>query len=525
MDKLVLQKDRVNDKILSGIDFIAKPVVSTLSPRGSNVLIELPDGNTAFTNDGATIAKNLSSSDQIEQAIIEIIKEASLRTNAEAGDGTTTTILLSSILAKEALKLIADGYSWIDIRNELNKFGEKLIAEIEKMKITVKDDVGLKEIATTSANNDPEIAKYVMDAVSVAREDGMIFLEANNKPGVTEVVKDLGFMVRSGILYQELLTTTGSNQVVFKDTPVLITDKKLYYSEEAESILRTAVKAGHKSIVIVAKDFLGEALNTLIANHTGKVINVMLIKDPKLTDSDNTSLYDLATYMSAKVFTDKTGSLVSKLTEKDFIIATQVFSDPQKTLFTPKVSGSKELKERVKMLKDELAKDTENKDLKSRLASLTTGIVTIKVGGHTPMEIREKVYRYEDAVNATRSAMKYGYLTGGGTSLLGAHRALQGHPTEYTTIYKKYCEAIVRQIAANCGKHEDTVVDKIKEGTGDFGYNALTDKYENLRKAGVVDPFQVMKLAILNSISVTTTIVSIKNYVINDYENDKEDDA
>lgn len=519
MNKLTFKREEVLGKILSGLDFIAKPVISTLSPKGHNVLIELDNGDHLMTNDGVTIAKNISSKDQIEDTIIGIVKDASLRTNAEAGDGTTTTILLSQVLVKEALKLIDEGHSWIDVRNELNKFGEQIVKDVEKTKIVVKNDKGLMEIATTSANNDKEIAKYVMEAVSVAREDGMIFLEGNNKPGVTEVIKDLGFLIKSGVMYQELMQS-GRPAVIFKDTPVLLTDKKLYYSEEAETILRTAVKAGYKNVVIVARDFMGEALNTFIANHSKDVIQVMLVKDNNITDKDNPTLYDLATYIGAKVFTEKSGSLVNKLAPEDFTIATQVFSDVNKTLFTPKVSGGKELKDRIKLLKDELEKDKENKDVKNRLASLTTGVVTIKVGGQTPMEIREKVYRYEDAVNASRSAMRYGYLPGGGTSLLRAFRGIVGHASEYIPMYKKYCESIIRQIAINCGKHEETIIEEVRKGKEGFGYNALTDKFEDLLKAGIVDPFQVIKLAVLNSISVTNIIISANHYIINDISED-----
>lgn len=526
MNKLTFKRDEVRGKILSGLDFISIPVISTLSPKGHNVLMELDDGSHLMTNDGVTIAKNISSKDQIEDTIIGIVKEASLRTNSEAGDGTTTTILLSQVLIKEALKLLDEGHSWIDIRNELNKFGEQLIKIVEKNKTVVKNDKGLLEIATTSANNDPEIAKYVMEAVSVAREDGMIFLEGNNKPGVTEVIKDLGFLIKSGVMYQELMQS-GRPAVVLKDTPVLLTDKKLYYSEEAETILRTAVKAGYKNVVIVARDFMGEALNTFIANHVKDVIQVMLVKDGNITDKDNPTLYDLATYIGAKVFTEKSGSLVNKLAAEDFTIASQVFSDIHKTLFTPKVSGGKELKERIKLLKEELEKDKEDNVLKGRLASLTTGVVTIKVGGQTPMEVREKVYRYEDAVNATRSAMRYGYLPGGGTSLYGAYRALQRNTDAYSPMLKKYSEAIIRQIAINCGKHEETIIEEVRKGKEGFGYNALTDKFEDLLKAGIVDPFQVIKLAVLNSISVTCIIISVNHYIINDVieENDKETKA
>lgn len=526
MNKLTFERKEVKDKILSGLDFISNPVISTLSPRGMNVLIETEDGNHILTNDGVTIAKNISSEDQIEQSIIEIVKEAALRTNVEVGDGTTTTILLSQILIKEALKLIEDGHSWIDVRDQLNSFAEELIKTIEKEKILVKNDKSLLEVATTSANNDKEIAKYVLEAIKVAREDGMIFIDGNNKKE-TEVNKDLGFMIKCGVQYQELFVDN-KGIVIFKNTPVLITDKKLYYAEEAETILRTVVKEGYKNVVVVAKDIMGEALNVFITNHSKGIIQVMLVKDVNVTDKDTTSLHDLAIYLGGKVISDKVGSLVNKLTEKDFVIINQAYSDVNKTLFTPKALASKELKERIKTLQDELEKDKENKTLKSRIASLTTGIVTIKVGGNTPLELREKVYRYEDAINATRAAMRYGYLPGGGTSLLRAYRALQGHCSrspDYATLFKRYCESIVRQIAKNCGKHEDTVLEKVYAGKGEvygFGYNALTDKYEDLLKAGIVDPFRVIEMSIRNSVSVACIIISIDHYIINKQEDESK---
>ena len=522
MDKLIYNQEEVRAKVLSGIDFLANPVKQTLSPKGGNVLYETEKGDQVLTNDGVTIAKNISSKDQIENAVIDIIKESALRTNNEAGDGTTTTILLSQVLIKEALKLIDDGYSWIEIRDELKRFGDQLIKTIEKEKTEVKGKTGLKEIATISANNDPEIADNVVKAIDVAQIEGMIFLEPQSKSG-TNIEQDLGFMVKEGLLYKELLTGAGANSVTLKDVPVLLTDKKIYYEEEAETILRTAVEAGHSSVVVVARDFMGEAVNTFIANHSEGVIKVMLVKAHGVTDTDNTTLIDLATYLGGKVISEKKGSIVNKLKTEDFVVVNKAFSDQSKTLFTPKQSAGKDLKDRIKMLRKEVDGDEDNEVLKMRLASLTTGVVTIKVGGATPMEIREKLYRYEDAVNATRSAMRFGYLVGGGSSLLKAFDSLDCPNKDFLTLFRKYCEASVRQIAINCGKHDDTVVEKVKKGKKNYGYNALTDTYEDLFKAGIVDPFLVMKMAIENSISVASIIISIKNYVINDIDHDEKE--
>lgn len=516
MDKKIYQAQDVRDKIISGIDFIADPVKQTLSPKGGNVLYETEHGDQVLTNDGVTIAKNISSKDQIENAVIEIVKESSLRTNMEAGDGTSTTILLCQTLTKEALKLVDSGYSWIEVRDELQKLAEEMIKYLDSTKYKVTDNKSLLEIATISSNNDKKAAKDVMEAIDIAKEDGMIFLEPNNKPE-TEIVKDLGYMIRSGVMYQELLTNPGQMSVAFENAPVLLTDKKLYYGEEAETILRAAVKEKHKSIVIVARDFMGEALNVFIANHSKGVINVMLVK-ADIDDKNTTVLQDLAVYLGGKIISEKTGSLVNKISPSDFVMVNKAYSDPAKTLFTPKTTGSKELKERIKMIKDELDKKPDHSELKGRLASLTTGVVTIRVGGSTPTETREKIFRYEDAINATRSAMKYGYLVGGGKALLNVLENVKCKNADFAPLFRKWCQAPIRQIADNCGKHADTVIEKISSGGVNYGYNALTDEYGDLIKAGVIDPFLVLKMAIRNSVSVASVIISIKNFVINDIE-------
>lgn len=523
MDKEIFKASDIKDRILSGIDFIVNPVSSTLGPKGNNVMFESDSGGMILTNDGVTIAKNISSKDPLQEMIIETIKQAALRTNTEGGDGTTSTTTLAGILSKEGMKLVENGYSWIQVRDELDKLADKLLKKLEKSKIKVEGKKGLREIATISSNNDSEIADNVMKAIDVAKEDGMIFLDGNTKPN-TEIIQDLGFMVKSGIPYQELLVESGKNSVVFKDAPVLLTDKKLYYAEEAETILRVAVKAGYKSVVVVARDFMGDAVNTFIANHTKGVIKVMLVRAEGVDDNKSERLHDLAVYLGGEIVTEKTGSLVNKLTPEQFVTVSQVFTDPQKTLFTPKVAASKKLKERIAFLKSELEKDKDKEEVKQRLASLTTGVVTIKVGGATSIDMREKVFRYEDAINATRSAMKYGYLVGGGTALLRAFDESDCPNKDFLPLYRKYCEAIVRQIATNAGKHEDTIVETVRSLKGNHGYNARSDKYEDLLANGVVDPFMVVKLSIEGSMATAKTLTSVKYYmVIDKTENGKED--
>lgn len=517
MDKQIFKYKDIKDKISQGLSTIADPVASTLSPRGSNVLFENKYGDFIMTNDGITIAKEISVKDRLVNSIIEIVKGASLKTNSEAGDGTTTTVLLTSVLAKEALKLIDEGESWIDVRNEFNNLGSSLMKRIDAMKIDVKTDKDLRNVAMISANNDKDIADNVLDVIKTAGEDGLVFIEPNNK-SETEIIKDLGFMIKNGILFQELLF---DSRPVIKVNGVhtLITDKRIYYPEEAESILRVAIEAGWESVAVVARDFIGDAVPVFVANHK-KNIKVILIKDSKATETNNESLEDLALYLGGKIITERTGNLVNNITSKDFVFVNSVYQDPQKTLITPKYSNSKELKERIKYLRDELAKDKENKQLKERISSLTNGVVTVKVGGHIGLELREKMFRYEDAINATRAAKKFGYLIGGGLSIFNAYNE-KDYP-KISHLAKKYTEAVVRQIASNCGKHEDTVLENIRRGGKNFGYNALTDKYEDLLSAGVVDAYLVIKMAIENSISATNSLISINYYMINDIKEDGE---
>ena len=515
MDKIILSSKEINDKVIKAIDIIADPVVSSLCPKGSNVLFETDQGDHLLTNDGITIARGISSDDPLENAIIEVIKSASLRTNNEAGDGTTTSILLSRILAKEGLRLTGEGQSWIEVRDMFNKMGENIQKRISKKKIDIKTDEDLRNIAKISSNNDDIIAQDILSVVKTAKEDGMVFLEPS-PTAKTEIIKDLGYMIRNGIPHKEL-APEGKFNVTYKDTPILITDKSIYYEEEAESILNVAIEAGHKSIIIIAKDVIGNAVNTFIANHQQGVINVLFIKG----GGDAFPLQDLATYLGGKVISEKSGNLVNDLKPEDFIIANQVFSDPVKTLITPRQTASKELKDLIKSIKTELKKDPDNESLKQRVSSLTTGVVTVKIGGNTPVEVRERIFRYEDALNATRSAMRHGYLVGGGLSLLNAFNS-KDYDTQTLPIAKKYCEAVIRQIADNCGKHQDTIIGNVKSN---YGYNALTDKYEDLLKAGVIDPYQVIRLAIDNSISVANTLISTGYYnLINreSYEQERE---
>lgn len=515
MTKKIYPYSEIKEKILQAVDIIADPVRQTLSPKGGNVIFQDDRGSPIQSNDGATIARAITVKDQVQDTIISIIKASSLKTNTEAGDGTTTSVLLSQVLIKQGFKLIEDGMNPIVLKKKLEDMGEKLIAKIKQSIIKVKSDDDLINIATISANNDKSIAKYVVDVVKFAGQNGMIFIEPNNTVD-TEIQKEPGFKINSGMLTPDLRNNPASFTATYKNVPVFITDKRIYYREEAETILKEAIKAGHKSVVVVARDFIGEAPATFIANHSKKVINVLLVKDNSVTETNSENLDDLALYLNGKVIKEKSGSLVNNITQEDFVIANQVYSDGEKTIFTPLTIGLKGVADLVKTLEKELEKDKDNNKLKERISALTSGTTTIKVGGATQLEQTEKIYRYEDAINATRAAMKDGYLIGGGVTLLNSYMKKQ-FDSDIQPLVKRYTEASIRQIAENCGKHEDTVLETILKAKDDkFGYNALTDTYGNLLEEGVVDPYKVTEMAIMNSISIANVILSSKFLIVNE---------
>ena len=528
-NKVIHPISQIKDKIFHAVDTINDPIRQTLSPRGGNVIYEDDRGQVNHTNDGVTIAKNISVKDPIERAIIDVIRYAALSTNTGAGDGTSTTVLWSSILVKEGLPLIENGWNPMELKHEYEDFADQMVDALKKQVKKVKSDKDLFYIANIAANNDSEIAENVVKTLKVSGEDGMVFIEPSNQRE-SEIKEDTGFNIASGMFTPELRNNSRAMSAVYLGIPVLITDKRLYYQQEAETILNTCMKNGYKEVVVVANDFIGEALPFFVTNHARGVIRVLLVKGP--TDKQaGTTLEDLAIYLGGRVVSDKSGSIVDKLTIGDFVIAKRAFSDMRKTIISRDIEEpNKGLKTHITMLRGELKKLGDKKEtpevvtLKERLASLTTGMVTIRVGGETPIEVNEKIFRYEDAVNATRSAMKDGYLIGGGLAVFRAFQTLK-YKRGLEKVYRKLGEASLRQIAENCGLSPDVVVENITNmGNHNIGFNAKTMYYDDLLECGVIDPFKVEELAIRNAVSVAGVIISSRYMILNEIEkNDKSD--
>lgn len=516
-NKQIHKYSDIKDKILHAVDTITDPIAQTLSPRGGNVIFEDEQGTQFSTNDGVTIAKSISVKDEVENAIIEIIKGGSLKTNLEVGDGTSSTILASSVLIKEGLKLVEAGYNQMEVKDKLLDFAKNIKAELNKKVVKIKDDKDLKFIAKISANNDESIANDVVKIMKVVGLDGQVMIDRGYSTE-TEIIEDTGFILRTGVFSPEL--TNKQFQANMLDVPVLITDKRLYYKSEAETILKTVLSAGYNEVVIIAQDFIGEALPFFIANHQNNKVRVILVaeKKPEI-------LEDLAIYLGGDVVSDKKGSLVDNITIENFMMAKRVYSDPNKSIISrDKNESKKEIDSRVKALRGEMKKIGNKNDpaytrLEHRISSLTNGMVTIKVGGSTHLEVIEKIYRYEDAVNAARAAIREGYLPGAGIAVLEAYQNIEDKiPQDFRRMFRLVAEANVRQIAINCGKNPDSIVEKILNTEEGIGYNAVTDKFENIIKSGIIEPFLVTTQVIANAVSIANIIITSRYLIVNDLD-------
>lgn len=521
--KDIYQYAEVKDRILSGLSKLSQPIVQTLTPKGKNVLYQGLDGRMYTTNDGFTIAKHIILKDTVENAVVEIVKNSAFKTNSVAGDGTTTSILLSDTLIRNGFRLIENGMNPMDLKHYLDEVSTILVEELTKAKIAVKTDSDLHFIAKVSANNDEDIALNVVKVVKRAGQDGLVFIEDQAKDSV-DIIEENGFVVETGMFSPYLANKQGTFTASYETVPVFICDKRLYYEEEVIAILRAVAEMGENKVVIIASDFIGQAPNILIANHLNEKINmnILLIKE-----SDPEVLDDLATYLNGQVTLDKNGSFVGKLNKDSFVYSKKVFSDNRRTIVLSENKKNVALALRLDAIRGKLKEideeTQEGQKLKRRLACLTNGITTIRIGGKTVPEVKERLLRYEDSINATRNASKEGYVTGGGTTLWNTYQVskkkLSVFPAEIQDLVQRFCQASLKQIAENCNVHFPTMLENVK---GKNGYNAVTGKYEDLHTAGIIEPFLVVKMTVENSISVAQVLLSADFLIINQVEDNNE---
>jgi len=530
MSKTILFEKEARDKLKAGVDKLADAVKVTLGPKGRNVIIEKKYGAPHITKDGVTVAKEIELEDPIENMGAQLTKEVASKTADQAGDGTTTATVLAQAIVGPGLKALASGANPMDLKRGIDKavavVVKNLAANAEKVG---SDNSKIEQIATISANNDPEIGKMIADAMQKVTTEGVITVE-EAKGTSTEVKIVEGMQFDRGYLSPYFVTNSESMECEMDNPYILITDKKISNLPEILPVLEKAAQTG-RPLVIIAEDVESNALATLVVNKLRGTLKIAAVKAPGFGDRRKEMLKDIAILTGGICISEEQGY---KLENADLSYLGQcekMVIDKDNTTIVDGVGEKAQITARINEIKAQIEKTTSDYDkekLQERLAKLSGGVAVLYVGAPTEVEMKEKKDRVDDALHATRAAVQEGIVAGGGAALLRAQAdidKLKGENDDENTgiaIIRRAIEEPLRQIAQNAGVEGSIVVLKVKEGKGDFGYNARTDVYEDLKKAGGIDPAKVTRIALENAASIASMLLTTEA-VICDKPSDKPD--
>ena len=498
------------DELKKGIDQLANAVKVTLGPKGRNVIIEKKFGAPHVTKDGVTVAKEIELPNPFENMGAQMVKEVASKTGDKAGDGTTTATVLAQAIVGVGLKNVTAGANPMDLKRGIDKAVEAVVSDIKSQAQEVDNDYNkIEQVATISANNDPTIGKLIAEAMKKVSKDGVITVEeAKGTDTTVEVVEGMQF--DRGYLSPYFVTNTEKMEVEMENPQIIIHDKKISSLKELLPILEPAAQTG-KPILIIAEDVDSEALATLVVNRLRGSLKICAVKAPGFGDRRKEMLEDIAVLTGGTVISEDKGIKLESATMDMLGTAEKVIINKDNTTIT-KGAGSKEaIKDRVNVIKAQIEATTSDYDrekLKERLAKLAGGVAVIYVGAASEVEMKEKKDRVDDALCATRAANEEGIIPGGGVAYIRSIESLEklkgANDDEQTgiEIIKRAIEEPLRQIVANAGQEGAVVVQKVKEGKGDFGYNARADKFENMYAAGVIDPAKVSRVALENAASI-----------------------
>ena len=520
MSKELKFSEEARGAILKGVNTLADAVKVTLGPKGRNVVIEKSFGAPLITKDGVTVAKEIEIENKFENMGAQMVKEVASKTNDDAGDGTTSATLLAQAIFREGTKLVSAGHNPMTVKKGIDKAVHTITKELIKMSKKVKDSKEIAQVGTISANNDSEIGKMISQAMEKVGKEGVITIE-ESKTAQTELSVVEGMQFDRGYLSPYFVTNTESMNCVLENAYILICDKKISTMKDLVSILENVAKKG-RPLLIVAEDVEGEALATLVVNKLRGTLNVSAVKAPAFGDRRKAMLEDLATLTSATVVSEETGHSLENSTMESLGEAKRIVIDKENTTIVDGAGEKSTITARVEQIKRQIEDTTSDYDrekLQERLAKLAGGVAVIHVGAPSEVEMKEKKARVEDALNATRAAVEEGIIAGGGAALLRASRAIKD--SDFTTeelfgarIVQRVCEEPIRQIATNAGLDGAIVLDRtLKEKEIHFGFNALTEKYENLLEAGVIDPVKVVRCGIENAASVSSLMLTTETMV------------
>jgi len=493
-----------------GADALANAVKVTLGPKGRNVVIDKKFGAPQVTKDGVTVAKAIELEDRFQDMGAQMVKEVAAKTNDQAGDGTTTATVLAQAIINVGLKNVAAGANPMDLKRGIDKAVDAVVEDLKKQSNSVGDDYSkIEQVGTISANNDNYIGKLIADAMSKVKKDGVITVE-EAKGTATEVKVVEGMQFDRGYISAYFMTNPDKMEAVLDQPSILITDKKISTMKDLMPVLEPVARDG-RSLLIIAEDIDGEALTTLVVNKLRGTLKIAAVKAPGFGDRRKEMLQDIATLTGAVVISEERGFTLENATPDMLGKAEKVVVDKENTTIVNGAGDKSAIEDRANQIRKQISTTTSDYDrekLQERLGKLAGGVAVLYVGAASEVEMKEKKDRVEDALNATRAAVEEGIIPGGGVALVRATEALakvKGDNEDETTginIVARAIEEPIRTIAANAGKEGSVIVQKVKEGKGDFGYNARTDSYEKLLTTGVIDPTKVVRVALQNAASV-----------------------
>jgi len=514
MAKVLKFSEEARGKIKVGVDALADAVKITLGPRGRNVIIDKSFGSPLVTKDGVTVAKEIELADKFENMGAQMVKEVASKTSDVAGDGTTTATVLAQVIYREGAKLVAAGYNPMDLKRGIDKAVEAVAAELKKMSKATKDPKEIAQVGTISANNDETIGNIISEAMAKVGKEGVITVEeAKGMETTLEIVEGMQF--DRGYLSPYFVTDPERMEVILEDPFILIHEKKISNMKDLLPLLEQIARSG-KPLLIVAEEVEGEALATLVVNKLRGTLNASAVKAPGFGDRRKAMLEDIAVLTGGKAIAEEMGIKLEAVTLTDLGRAKRVVIDKDNTTIIDGAGKKADIEGRVKQSRaqvEETTSDYDKEKLQERLAKLVGGVAVINVGAATETEMKEKKARVEDALHATRAAVEEGIVAGGGVAYIRAAHCLDTLKLEHdqqagVDIVRKSLVEPAKQIAINAGQDGGVIVDKIRSGKGNYGYNAATEEFEDLMKAGILDPTKVTRVALQNAASVAGLMIT-----------------
>jgi chaperonin GroEL len=515
-------------RILRGVNLLADAVTVTLGPKGRNVVLEKSWGSPTVTKDGVSVAKEIQLEDKFENMGAQMVKEVASKTSDIAGDGTTTATVLSRAIFSEGLKLVAAGHDPMSIKRGIDKAVAKVVEELKSLSKPTRDRDEIAQVGTISANNDKTIGAILAEAMDKVGKEGVITVEeAKGLETTLDLVEGMRF--DRGYLSPYFVTDPERMECVYEDCYILINEKKISSMKDLLPVLEAVAKTG-KPLVIIAEEVEGEALATLVVNKLRGTLKVIAVKAPGFGDRRKAMLEDIAILTEGKMIAEELGIKLENVTVKDLGRAKRIIIDKDNTTVIEGAGKKSAIEGRITQIRTQIEDTTSDYDrekLQERLAKLAGGVAVVKVGAATEIEMKEKKARVEDALHATRAAVEEGIVPGGGVALIRASSVLANMRVTDdekigVRIVQKAIEEPLRWIVSNAGAEGSVVLDKVKSGKGAFGFNAATEEYEDLVKAGIVDPTKVVRVALQNAASVAGLLLTTEAMIADKPEKKKD---